>query len=297
MDYRITRDPFYFCSAAKVAVVRSARAFYEDKDGLPFPIMASMVNESRYQSLDDVVRGIGKFEREFFAKKDRRAVFATTYLAFTRVLAAWLQEGRFEDPEWMSRYGIAFADLYRQAVIAYQRGETKNVPKAWRISFETSATGRGLIIHDLLLGMNAHINRDLPFALQDVSIDPGRESRFRDHSLVNEALRAATDPVQNHIARTYAPGLALIDRTLGPLDERVSSFSFTKARWAAWEAAVSLVNSRTDAERGMVGAGIESRATVLARLVLAPTLDHPWLVGLLGHLESRSPWWEVLEPG
>jgi hypothetical protein len=44
----------------------------------------------------------------------------------------------------------------------------------------------------------------------------------------------------------------------------------------------------------MVGEGIESRATILSRLLLAPTLDHPWLAGLLRHLESGSPWWEVL---
>jgi hypothetical protein len=256
--------------------------------------MASMANESKYQSLDDAVEGLESFEREFFANRDRRAVFATTYLAFTRVIIAWAEDGRFEDAAWVRRFGVAFANLYRQAAVAYQRGEMENVPKVWRIALDTSAAGTGLILQDLLLGINAHINRDLPFALEDTSIDPDRETRLRDHLRVNEALGVAVDPVQARIARIYAPGLALIDRNLGPLDERISSFSLSKARVAAWQAAVSLVNAQTDAERAMVGEGIESRATILSRLLLAPTVDHPWLVGLLRHLETGLPWWEVL---
>jgi hypothetical protein len=258
--------------------------------------MAGMANESEYQSLDDVLEGVTAFEQEFLAKKDRRAVFATTYLAFTRVLGEWLEQGRFEDREWMTSYGIAFANLYRDAVLAYPPSDAARLPKSWRLAFDTSTREQGLILHDLVLGMNAHINRDLPFALASVSIDPDRESRFRDHTLVNQALELAVDPVQERIARIYAPGLGLLDKVLGPLDERVSSFSVTKARDAAWEAAVGLVNARTGFERMFVSKGIEGRASVLGRLVLAPTGDHPWLVGLLRHLESKTPWWEVLRP-
>ena len=42
-------------------------------------------------------------------------------------------------------------------------------------------------------------------------------------------------------------------------------------------------------------AGLNDRAAVLARLSLAPTFAHPWVVGALQHLETLTSWtWLVL---
>jgi hypothetical protein len=81
------------------------------------------------------------------------------------------------------------------------------------------------VTEDLLLGINAHMNHDLSFALTNVSIDPNRYERHREHTGVNDALREATHLIEERFAKLYAPGLKLLDRVAGPLDEDITNFS------------------------------------------------------------------------
>jgi hypothetical protein len=159
-----------------------------------------------------------------------------------------------------------------------------------RISIETSKNNGALAIQDLVLGINAHINHDLALALVEVTIDPARPTRYADHCKVNDVLRAATDPMQQRIGQLYAPILTLLDQACDHLDEEIACFSVEKAREAAWVAAVALVNARDDAERAALCVGLNDRAAVLARLILAPTFAYPWVVGALQHLETITPW-------
>jgi hypothetical protein len=96
--------------------------------------------------------------------------------------------------------------------------------------------------------------------------------------------------MQDRIGRLYAPILNLLDDVCDRLDEDIACFSVDKAREDAWMAAVALANARDDAERAMLRAGMNERSAVLARLILAPTLAHPWVVGALHHLETVTPW-------
>jgi len=141
-------------------------------------IMADMANESEYQSLDDALVGVTAFEQEFLAKKDRRAVFATAYLAFTRVLGEWLEQGRFEDRQWMTSYGVAFANLYRDAVLAYPSTDAARLPKFWRLAFDTSTREQGLILHDLVLGMNATSTAIYPSPWPRCRLTPTEKAAF-----------------------------------------------------------------------------------------------------------------------
>jgi hypothetical protein len=250
--------------------------------------------DTPFSTVDDVVLGISLLEADLRARRDRRSVFATAYLAISLEMRSRLQAGFFLDNDWVARYLVAFANLYRQAWVGYAGGLGQPVPKAWRISFETSASGRGLVMQDLLLGLNAHINYDLPLALLSVGIDPDRAARLADHTAVNLALRDATDPLQLSIARYYAPLLRLLDEAARRLDEEVSNFSIEKARQASWLAAVSLVNAQDEAERQGLRASLDDRTAVLARLMLHPRLAFPGLWTLLRLAENLRPWWSAL---
>jgi hypothetical protein len=61
----------------------------------------------------------------------------------------------FEDPDWVHRYAVAFANFYRQALEDFEAGSLSKLPMSWRISFETARDGRGLVLQDVLLGVNA----------------------------------------------------------------------------------------------------------------------------------------------
>lgn len=247
-----------------------------------------------YKSLQDIIDGLSRLEEEFLVHRDRRGIFVTAYLQITFELQRRVVAGLFRDPDWVGRYVIAFANLYRQALAAYEAGDRASVSEAWELSLDTSAAGMGLVIQDLMLGINAHINHDLPFALREVGIDPDRASRYDDHTSVNRALREATGVVQDRIAALYASGLGILDHLLGDLDEEFTSFSFEAAREHAWNMGVALVNARTDPERLLLEASVERQATVLGRMILAPTTPFPWLMDLLRAIEQIKPWWEYV---
>lgn len=246
-----------------------------------------------YRTTDEALEGLASLEREFLNRRDRRAIFLTVYSMMTRETKRRIEAGQWADSDWVARYLVAFADLYRRALVAFEDGNTGGVPKSWRLAFENAVAGRLLVTQDLLLGINAHVNHDLALALDEVSIEPDRALRKRDHDAINAVLRDIADVVQQRISDMYAPGLAAVDAALGRLDEITALFSIEVARENAWEAAVALANARNSVEREGAQRLLGLRSALMARILLAPALS-PALIAALRKVEEGS-WWKVLE--
>ena len=238
-----------------------------------------------YTTLDHVVDGFGGLEQRFLARGDRRAIFLTLYAIVSGEMQKQIARGAFADNDWVNRYAVAFANLYRSALEDYDAGRLESVPKAWRLCFDAARAGNGLVLQDMFLGVNAHVNNDLPVALTAVSIDPDRQARYKDHAAVNAVLGSVTERATQRIAALYAPGVATMDDCAGQLDELLSMFSLQVARESAWESAVSLANAASPFERRLATTLIGSRAAVMARLLLAPTLN-PVFTRACRHLEQ-----------
>jgi hypothetical protein len=98
-------------------------------------------------------------------------------------------------------------------------GARSQVPNAWLKAFDAAAAGQTLVIQDLLLGMNAHINFDLPFAIEAVGISPNTTSRYLDHTRVNDVLGEISNEIVAALGSLYGTSYAALDSALGPLDE------------------------------------------------------------------------------
>jgi hypothetical protein len=244
---------------------------------------------THYRTLDDAVNGFGALEARYRAEHDRRAIFLTLYGIVSAEMRDRVAKRSFEDTEWVRRYAVAFANLYRQALEDYDAGNTQKVPKAWRLCFDAAKAQSGTVLTDMFLGVNAHVNHDLPYALNGISIEPDRQKRYRDHSAVNAVLGAVTERATQQIARLYAPGIAGLDVVAGNLDEMTSAFSLEIARESAWDAAVSLANARSGGERDRAMGLIGIRAAALARLLLAPSLN-PRLITACRQVERGGAW-------
>src|SRR5262245_54522640 len=116
------------------------------------PITIDVRIPSAYKSLDDAIQALASLEQAFRDQHDRRAIFATAYLAITRAIKQSVADGLFQDNAWVTRYALCFANMYRTALLAYERGDWAALPKAWRISFDTSRNNGALAIQDLVLG-------------------------------------------------------------------------------------------------------------------------------------------------
>jgi hypothetical protein len=117
-----------------------------------------------YQTIDDAVNGLAALESRYRALNDRRAIFLTLYGIVSSEMRARTTTA-FEDNAWVERYTVAFANLYREALESYDARSVDRVPKAWRLCFDAAVSGTGLVLQDMLLGVNAHVNHDLPLAL------------------------------------------------------------------------------------------------------------------------------------
>lgn len=165
---------------------------------------------------------------------DGVARFNELYRAVTAAVAAEAVGDSYENPAFISRLDVVFADLYFAAVDADAAGD--EAPKAWAPLFEKRGQSGIAPLQFALAGMNAHINHDLPIALvhtcDDMTLHLDDDSaQHRDYLVVNATL----ERVEGEIKARFATGaVAGIDKAMGPLDDVIANWSVARARDNAW---------------------------------------------------------------
>jgi hypothetical protein len=193
------------------------------------------------------------------AKGDRRRYFHATYQRTTIAVAEELRRGGFGDPEWVERWDVAFADLYLDALDAALAG--RRPPRPWDIAFNAPADLPAL--RHVLLGMNAHINYDLPQALLAVITDEQfgdaalLARREADHRAIDRVLASRVGAEDDELARISGPARP-VDRLLGPLNRLGTRRFLREARQKVWANAIILSRARAQ--------GASGYAATLARL-------------------------------
>ena len=201
---------------------------------------------------------------------DHRGVFATTYLTLTRVLKQKLTDGSLalDDPRYLYTEDALFANFYFRTLRAWDAGEP--VPAAWRIALQTAESGNYFGAQDMLLGINAHVQNDMPFVLASLGLRTrGGASRKPDHDAINQVLTAAYQPVVDAVRSRYDPSLDLTNPAQVPVDDIAGLEAVRGWREVVWRNAERLVNAHTDAERALVAAQIEAYAATWAQLIAA----------------------------
>jgi hypothetical protein len=169
---------------------------------------------------------------------DGVARFNALYLAVTRAVAT--SADTFEDPGFISRLDVVFADLYFAAVANSLAGRT--IPRAWAPLFEKRHAKGIAPLQFAIAGMNAHINHDLALALVATSrqfgFDLDRDSpQHRDYVVVDRIL----ERVQDEIKERFTTGMvATADKAFGRHDDVLANWSVGRARDNAWTQAQTL---------------------------------------------------------
>jgi hypothetical protein len=175
-----------------------------------------------------------------------RCTFITTYQRTTQAVGDAVDAAFFEDPDWVVRWDVAFADLFIVAYDADQMGG--HVPRPWRLAFQADPK-LPTIVH-LLLGMNAHINYDLPPATLSVITDHDFEDpvlierRRRDHERIDRIL-AARVAAEDH---AIGGARSLLDRLLTPANRLSSRRFLREARHKVWLNLAELQRARLEGE-------------------------------------------------
>jgi hypothetical protein len=173
-----------------------------------------------------------------------RRPFLSTYLRTTEAVGDAVAAGDFLDPAWVQRWDVAFAQLYLLAHDAFVAGEVAAVPRPWRLAF-TAPDGLPPLRH-VLLGINAHVNYDLPQAMLAVISEADFDDqallrrRRRDHEGIDGVLagRVKAEDDQLGDAKT------VLDRVLTPLNRVASKRFLREARLKVWHNVESLHQAR-----------------------------------------------------
>jgi hypothetical protein len=214
---------------------------------------------------------IGQWE----ATGDRRGIFLSCYRLMTGNMLAAIDSGEFRDGQWISALLHHFANYYFDALQAYEAQPSAS-PVIWQVTFDLALDPKSHVLQNLMLGINAHINYDLVFAIADL-LEPEweglsqerREGRYIDHCHVNQVIARTVDNVQDTVVERYSPGMDLVDRGLGRLDEWAASRLITAFRGQVWKHALRRLEADSAEQGEVLRREVEEECLALADLIRA----------------------------
>ncbi|MET0694638.1 MAG: DUF5995 family protein [Propionibacteriaceae bacterium] len=195
-----------------------------------------------------------------------RRAFLGTYQRTTAAIAAAVADGLFEDPDWVGHWDVVFAGHFLAAHDADLSGAP--VPEPWRLAFAAPAELSDLI--HLLLGLNAHINYDLPQAIMAVISGPEfadpdlMARRRRDHERIDQVISSRVAAEGPHQEKAPSAAARARDWLLTPLNRWSSRRFLRLARRDVWHNVMEL-----DVARQHGPADYASRLTELEDLAAA----------------------------
>jgi hypothetical protein len=199
------------------------------------------------------------------------APFALTYLRVTQTYK-WSAEqpGYYVEPGWMTHAVAVFAKYYLRAYAAWTADPSSaTVPQAWKMAFDAAknraVTGSG----NLMLGINAHINRDLAFAMAAAGlVGPDGTSHKPNFDKVNQLLNSVTLPLLAELSARFDPSMQSSD-TPYHLDATATANVMFGWREQAWRNAEALAAAPTEDARALVAQQIEANSVAQAQTLLA----------------------------
>jgi Family of unknown function (DUF5995) len=211
---------------------------------------------------------------------DAGGYFPAMYARVTRRVIDDAAAGRFDDGARMANLVSGFASRYLEA-----HADHAAAPDCWRAAFAVSGDARLLVVQQLLLGINAHVNFDLPQAVVALADGgPDLVSVRSDFDAVNDVLRETYDELLGDLDRvTRWTGRAA---TAG--GGHLFHFSLRAARDQAWRTATGLDATPAALRPGGLGA-LDAVTSAVAALVTRPTVPFRWCTPLVRRLETRDP--------
>ncbi|HEX2783771.1 MAG TPA: DUF5995 family protein [Ilumatobacteraceae bacterium] len=213
------------------------------------------------------------------AATDASGYFAALYARVTARIGASIADATFADGPRLDRFATGFASLYIDA-----SRDPSSRSGCWQASWKVVTDPRVLIEQHLLLGINAHVNYDLPRAVVAAADERGDLASIRpDFEMVNTVLAATYVDVVKALGRVSRWANAAARLGGG----NAFNFSLRAARAQAWQAATRMYPMSDGARRGYVGE-LDRGVSVLAYLITQPSPVLRPFIGLARRLEEHD---------
>lgn len=227
------------------------------------PTFRKACQQGEPKCVEFVIKEMQRRYKPLAKQCDPDAVFALNYLRTTEVFLQTLDEIGYDDLGAVVREDALFAGYYFRADDAYHSGRG-GVSPAGQITFDAAQNRLVSGAGNLALGINAHIQRDLPFVLYELYLQ-GHPVSYEDHTRTNEFLKQV-NPLQE-LAEKFDPTIDDLDIP-GDEDDVQRFQTIVPRREGAYRNFERLRDATNDAQRSQVAAQIESNAALTAQVLL-----------------------------
>jgi hypothetical protein len=217
-------------------------------------------------TIDEVIARLTDIVDRARRESSRLGYFAALYRKVTLRVKAGIEQGLFEDGPRMARLDVNFASRYLAAYELHRQGQRPTA--SWQVAFDAASHWRPLILQQLLLGINAHINLDLGIAAVETSPGAQLAALQNDFDKINLVLASLVKSVRDEIGEV-SPWIGLLEKIDPSADDAIINFSLRVARDEAWRFATGL-NALDIDQRAAAIAQHDREIAALGQLVYHP---------------------------
>lgn len=190
------------------------------------------------RSIQDVIDQLEVIIEDAIVSGARIGYFAALYQRVTvSVKRALLAGNVFQDGPRMEQLDVVFASRFLDAWAEHRAGRSPTAP--WRVAFSFLDDREVLIVQQLGLGMNAHINLDLGIAAAEVMEGKRLDDLRTDFDIINGILGRLIGIVQVQLFEV-SPRFGDLERLAPVAENRVFGKVLDGLRDEAWALAKAL---------------------------------------------------------
>jgi uncharacterized protein DUF5995 len=234
--------------------------------------------------IEDVLKILDGIIAECKAARDPLGYFPALYRQVTLEVKQGIAAGFFDNGPRMARFDALFANRYFAAYQAFRSGGQPT--KSWRVAFDGTRSGQLIILQDLLVGINAHINLDLGVVAGETFQGAALAGFHDDFDKINDILGGLLPKVEMVVGQ-FSPLLGILSRIGGRDVIEVLDFSMDAARDDAWLHA-NLLSVMPPEGRPLAIKALDDKVAFLGRVIANPSGLVARAVSLIRETESTD---------
>jgi hypothetical protein len=236
------------------------------------------------QGIGDVLQILDGIVADCKAKSDPLGYFPALYRQVTLKVKQGIAEGYFDNGPRMDRFDALFANPYLTAYEAFRAGG--QLAKSWQVAFDSTQTRQLIILQDLLLGINAHINLDLGVVTGETFQGEALQDFKGDFDKINAILSGLLPAVEATVGE-FSPLLDILEKIGGKDAVEVLDFSIVAARDDAWMHA-EMISLQPPSFWPRTVRTIDDKVKFLGRLIAQPGGMVAAAVAIIRDTESQD---------
>ena len=220
------------------------------------------------ETIDDVIHALDEIIDWAWSQKSRAGYFAALYRRVTRAVKDGIAGGRFQNGPSMEKLDVVFANRYLQAYGQFRSGQRPTL--SWQVAFNAASRRYPIVVQQLLVGINAHINLDLGIAAAQTAPGDQLPGLQADFNQINAVLADLVGAVEKEIGEV-SPLIDWLQKFDLRTETTIINFNMKLARDAAWNVATNLAATSPDRMEAAI-ADVDLRTSLLGNLVVSPPM-------------------------